>query len=231
MKLAKPHLDIGLFTQDIAAQRAFWGGAPASLRFDHELSLQAGWVQHRFDAHGSVIKVNHWDATLPALPPTGYQRLSIVSKGPEWSGVDPDGNALDLVTEGHRGLTRIGVTVATPEPQRMMQFYLEAMEFEQVDETTVRCGDSLIFIEQGAGGSETDDFIAKGFRYLTVQVFDADREMDGIVARGGRIARPAISFGEVARYGFVKDPDGNWIEISARTSLTGIKPAAERERP
>jgi lactoylglutathione lyase len=26
------------------------------------------------------------------------------------------------------------------------------------------------------------------------------------------------------RFGFVKDPDGNWIEISARASLTGIAP-------
>ncbi len=39
------------------------------------------------------------------------------------------------------------------------------------------------------------------------------------------VARAPVSFGQVARYGFVADPDGNWIEISARTSLTG-KPVA-----
>ena len=38
------------------------------------------------------------------------------------------------------------------------------------------------------------------------------------------LAREAVSFKDVARYGFVKDPDGNWIEISARASLTGVAP-------
>ena len=39
-----------------------------------------------------------------------------------------------------------------------------------------------------------------------------------------RLAQAPVSLGQVARYGFVADPDGNWIEISARTSLTGIAP-------
>ena len=68
-----------------------------------------------------------------------------------------------------------------------------------------------------------DHVVGPGFRYLTVQVFDADAEMSGIVARGGRIVRDAVSFAGVARFGFVADPDGNWIEISARTSLAGIE--------
>lgn len=223
MKLAKRHLDVGLFTQRIAEQRAFWGG-PAGLRLDHELELKPGWVQHRYDAHGSVIKVNHWSEPLPALAPSGYVALSVVREGPTWEGQDADGNRLRLVPAGTQGLTRIGITVRTPDPARLMAFYVEAMEFERVDAGTARCGDSLLFVEQGAGGSETADFIAPGYRYLTVQIFDADREMEQIVARGGRVARAAVSFGDVARYGFVKDPDGNWIEISARASLIGTTP-------
>lgn len=223
MKLAKPHLDLGLFTQRITEQRAFWGG-PAALRLDHELELKPGWVQHRYDAHGSVIKVNHWSEPLPALPPSGYVGLSIVRDGPIWEGQDADGNALRLVPPGTRGMSRIGITVRTPDPVRMMAFYVEAMEFERVDAFTARCGDTLLFVDEGVGGSETDDFIGRGYRYLTVQIFDADREMQCIEARGGRIARQAVSFRDVARYGFVKDPDGNWIEISARTSLIGTAP-------
>ena len=38
----------------------------------------------------------------------------------------------------------------------------------------------------------------------------------------------AITLGTVARYGFVADPDGNWIEISARASLGAHVPADDR---
>jgi lactoylglutathione lyase len=82
----------------------------------------------------------------------------------------------------------------------------------------------LLFVEKGPGGEWHPDFIARGWRYLTVQIFDADQACAGIVARGGKLAQAPVSFGQVARYGFVADPDGNWIEISARTSLTGISP-------
>lgn len=96
------------------------------------------------------------------------------------------------------------------------------MEFEQVGPTVLRCGDSIVSITEGEGGQDSEDFAAEGFRYITVQVFDGDREMVTICERGGRVVRDAVNFAGVARYGFVADPDGNWIEISARTSLIGI---------
>jgi lactoylglutathione lyase len=224
MRLAKPHLDIGLFTNDIAAHASFWGDM-AGLRLDHRLELREGWVQHRYDAHGSVIKVNHYVSALPALPPSGYRMLTIArERAPAWSGRHPGGDAVRLVPPGTDGVVGIGITVSTPEPARMMDFYLGAMEFEEAGPRTARCGDSLLFVEEGPGGSITDDFIAPNFRYLTVQIFDADQACADIVARGGRLARAPVNFGTVARYGFVADPDGNWIEISARTSLTGTPP-------
>ena len=225
MKLAKPHLDIGLFTRQISKHREFWGGT-VGLRLDHELELKKGWVQHRFDAHNSVVKVNHWSDDLPSLPPTGYVGLTIARQGTRgWEGRHPDGNWVRLMPPGTDGVTRIGITVRTPDPKRMMGFYVDVMEFERVGPFTARAGDTMLFVEEGPGGSETEDFVGPGYRYLTVQIFDADQSMKDIVARGGRIAREAVSFKDVARYGFVKDPDGNWIEMSARTSLTGIKPA------
>lgn len=225
MKLAKPHIDLGLFTRQIGKHREFWGGT-VGLRLDHELELRKGWVQHRFDAHDSVIKVNHWSDDLPPLPPTGYVGLTIARDGTSgWEGRHPEGNWVRLVPPGTDGVTRIGITVRTPDPARMMGFYVDAMEFDRVGPFTARCGDTMLFVEQGPGGSETDDFVGPGYRYLTVQIFDADQAMKDIVARGGRIARDAVNFKDVARYGFVKDPDGNWIEISARASLTGVKPA------
>jgi lactoylglutathione lyase len=63
-----------------------------------------------------------------------------------------------------------------------------------------------------------------GFRYITIQVWDVDAEHAGIVDRGGAEGRPAITLGTTARISFVRDPDGNWIEISQRASLTGTLP-------
>ncbi len=111
-----------------------------------------------------------------------------------------------------------------PQIEIARSYLLSAVEFESAGPRSARCGDSLLFVEEGPGGSKTDDFIGPAFRYLTVQIFDADEACDQIVARGGRLGRAPISHGKVARYGFVCDPDGNWIEISARTSLTGIVP-------
>ena len=62
---------------------------------------------------------------------------------------------------------------------------------------------------------------APGFRYLTVQVRDVDAEHAGIVQRGGIEGRQPLTLGTTARISFVRDPDGNWIEISQRASLTG----------
>ncbi len=224
MRLAKPHLDIGLFTNDIDKHRRFWG-TEVKLRLDHKLDFGNGTIQHRYDAHDSVIKVNHFPETFSPTPPSGYVGLSIARAGDQvWQGSHPGGERVELVPPGTRGVVGIGVTVQTPAPERMMSFYIDAMEFDYVDKHIARCGDSLLFVERGPGGSVTDDFVGPNFRYLTVQVFDADSACEGIVRRGGRLGRPPLSFAKIARYGFVCDPDGNWIEISARTSLTGIVP-------
>ena len=222
MELAKPHLDIGLFTDNIAAHTAFWSNT-VGLRLDHELAMENGWVQHRYDAHGSVIKVNAVTTPLPATGSSGYARLSIAAPT-TWEGTHPGGDRVERVPPGARGVQGIGIAVETREPQRLMDFYLGPMEFEEVDPRTARCGDSLLFVEEGAGGTPADDFIAPNFRYLTVQIFDADEACDAVVRRGGTLGRAPVSFRDVARYGFVLDPDGNWIELSARTSLTGVAP-------
>lgn len=224
MRLAKNHMDVGLFTNDIASHQVFWG-TTVGLRLDHELPLGKGLVQHRYDAHDSVIKVNHASNPLPSSGRSGYIGLTIARAGhPEWQGQHPDGDTVRLVPPGTDGVQGIAITVQTPDPARMMDFYTRAMEFEAVDSTTARCGDTLLFVVQGPAGIDADDFVGLAFRYLTVQIYDADEACEQIVTRGGQLKRRPISLGKVARYGFVGDPDGNWIEISARASLTGIVP-------
>jgi len=224
MRLAKQHIDLGMFTHDIDAHARFWGET-CGLRLDHKLDFGNGTIQHRYDAHDSVIKVNHYPEPFAPQPPTGYVGLTIArAHGSTWEGNNPGGERVRLVPPGTEGVVGIAITVSTPDPARMLAFYTEALEFERVDARTARCGDSLLFVVEGPGGGEIDDFVGPNFRYLTVQIFDADAECAAIVRRGGRLARAPVTLGSVARYGFVKDPDGNWIEMSARASLTGIVP-------
>ena len=224
MRLAKQHIDIGMFTNDIGAHRQFWGER-CGLRLDHELDFGNGMVQHRYDAHDSVIKVNHYPTPFAASKPTGLVGLSIARADHRaWEGANPGGEVVRLVPPGTDGVVGIGITVSTPDPARMMHFYTHALEFERVSARVARCGDSLLFVVEGPGGCDMDSFIGPNFRYLTVQIFDADAECAAIVKRGGKLVQACVSFPKVARYGFVADPDGNWIEISARASLTGVLP-------
>ncbi len=227
MKLAKPHLDLGLFTADLPSQLTFWSET-VGLRFDHAVTVKAGWTQHRYDAHGSVIKVNHRTDPLPPWAASGYTMLAIARDGPVWEGRHPGGDRVRLVPPGTDGVVGIAVTVETREPARMLDFYFDVMEFDEVGSDTARCGDTLLFVERGRGGVATPDFIAANFRYLTIQIFNADEICAGIVARGGRLARAPVTLGTVARIGFVTDPDGNWIEVSERASVTGIAPPSAR---
>lgn len=223
MRLAKPRIDIGLFTDDIEAQRKFWGET-VGLRLDHELELAPGWIQHRYDAYGSVVKVNHL-ADVPARPPSGITGLTVAVADIEksWMGEHPGGDRVLLVPPGG-AVEEIGVTLTSADPDRMIAFYRDVLEFEERAPGVLALGHSLLTVVEGPSGTPyDDDVIGPGFRYLTIQVFDADAEAAEVVRRGGRIVREFISFAGIARYGFVADPDGNWIELSARTSLTGIE--------
>jgi lactoylglutathione lyase len=35
------------------------------------------------------------------------------------------------------------------------------------------------------------------------------------------IGAELVDLGELVRFGFVRDPEGNWIELSERTTFTG----------
>ena len=227
MRLAKNHLDIGLFTNDIDSHTTFWE-QDIGLTLDHKLELTQNITQHRYQAHGSVIKVNHSSQKLEKRAASGYTGLIICSgQGITWAGRAPGGENVRIVETGHAGIAGIGIKLTTENPDAMMEFYTEVMQFDKISSSVARCGDSLLFVEEGEPGTPSDDFVGPGFRYITLQIFDADRACSDIERRGGVIAKPPVNLGKVARYAFATDPDGNWIEISARASLTGIEPPSK----
>jgi lactoylglutathione lyase len=223
MRLAKPHIDIGLFTNRRDEQLRFWGET-VGLTFDQMLKLGHGRQQHRFAANGSIVKVNHARDPLPDFPPCGYRRLFIARAGATgpYDLPDPDGNGVSLVPPGHRGVVGIAVALAVNDLAATGRFSRDALRLEEAGHDTWRCGDSLLFLEAARDRIPASDNDGRGWRYITIQVKDCDREHARILQAGGTEGRAPVTLGTTARISFVRDPDGNWIEISERASLTGM---------
>ncbi len=221
MNLAKPRLDLGLYTNRLEAMLAFWQGQ-VGLPFDHMLPLGSGARQHRHDLLGSVLKINHTREPAADAPRSGYRELLIARDGLSVPKplTDPDGNRVTLVPPGHLGISRIGIRVAARDLGRLAAFYATALQLPAEGEG-FRCGDSLLLPEADPAATADPVMRAPGYRYLTVQVFKVDEEHAGILARGGTEGAAPRTLGQTARISFVRDPDGNWIEISQRASLTG----------
>ena len=222
MDLAKNHVDAGIFTNNLEAMLAFYRDE-ASLALDEVLPMGGGLRQHRHAMNGSVFKLNHSRDPLHEGEATGYRELIIARDGIDAPRAlrDPDGNAITLVPRGRDGVEGIAVRLAVRDEAAHHAFYRDALQLAPAGDRAYRCGDSLLMFAASDDAAEVGSFTARGFRYLTIQVRDVDAEHAGILARGGREGRPPITLGTTARISFVRDPDGNWIEISQRASLTG----------
>ena len=53
-----------------------------------------------------------------------------------------------------------------------------------------------------------------------MQIFDCDGLTAALEREGVKVGQPPKTVGQV-RYSFIRDADGNWIELSERASLTG----------
>lgn len=222
MKLAKQHLDVGLFSTKRDEQLAFWQET-VGLPYDHMGKLGGGVQQHRHHMNGSILKMNHARGPLPELPPSGIVGLQIARDGvaaPQPLS-DPDGNRVTLVAKGVDGVSGIAILLRVNDPAAHDHFWTHAMQFERAGDGRYRCGDSLIVIAEHGHVEGSAEWRGPGYRYITVQVWDCLAEYAGILARGGASGGEPRVLGDTVRYAFVCDPDGNHIEISQRASLTG----------
>ena len=226
MKLAKSRIDIGMRANNVQPLLDFWQkeiGVP----FDHLLPVRKGQNQHRHDLYGSVLKINELADPIPDRPRSGYRELLIARDGlaaPK-SLTDPDGNAVTLVPKGTYGIERIGVRLAVRDIEAHRKFYKDALGLPEGPAAgraaTFLAGDTVLLVEQSADAPSDSEMEGKGWRYITFQVFEVDREHANVLAHGGREARAPVTLGTTARISMVRDPDGNWIELSQRASITG----------
>jgi catechol 2,3-dioxygenase-like lactoylglutathione lyase family enzyme len=225
MDLAKPRVDIGLSTNDLEPMLAFWQGE-AGVPFDHLLKIRKGHDQHRHDARGSVLKINHHEALLPDAAPSGYRELILARDGLTEPRplVDPEGNRVTLVPPGHEGITQAAVRLAVRDLAAHRRFYGEALGLPEEHRTTgaaFRAGETLLILEESPDAPADAGMQGRGWRYITFQVFKVDEEHARVLARGGREALAPVTLGTTARISMVRDPDGNWIELSQRASIVG----------
>lgn len=222
MQLAKPCLDVGLYTTRKTEMLDFYRDV-VGLPYEEMLPVGGGVQQHRHGLNGSVLKINAARDALDALPPSGYQRVWIAR--PDRAQVldidDPDGNHLRLVPTGHDGITGIQIDVEVADLAAHRRFWEAGMQAQALADGRLQLGTTLIALHLGAAPRADLGMRGTGLRYLTVQVFDVAAEHARVIASGGLEGRAPMTLGDVAKISFVRDPDGNWIEISQRRSLTG----------
>lgn len=222
MKLAKPYLDVGLYTNRREAMLEFWQ-QEVGLPFEGLLKLGGGVHQLRHGLSGSVLKINHQRAALPDTPRAGYRELVIARPGISARRQlrDPDDNPVTLVAPGSAGVGQLQVRLAVRSLDAHRHFYGHVLGLAQIDEGTYRCGETSLALHEDADACGDAAAVGPGLRYLTVQVQGVDAEHAAICARGATEGQPPVTLGKTARISFIRDPDGNWIELSQRASLTG----------
>lgn len=225
--IAKDCLDVGLFTNRLDEQLVFWQ-QKVGLEFDHMLPVGGGVRQHRHDFERAVLKLNHTRDPLSEPRSGGYRRL-IISKPEQANPValtDPDGNRVQIVPRGHQGVQHWAIEVETRCAEDFFEHYEHRLGLvrSETHPIAVRCGRSLIIgVERSedSAPSSDDPMQGLGFRYVTVQVRKVDSVHQRAVALGANEGAAPRTLGETARISFLKDPDGNWMELSQRASITG----------
>jgi catechol 2,3-dioxygenase-like lactoylglutathione lyase family enzyme len=236
MELAKQFLDVGVFTNRIDEMRAFYGER-IGLPFEELLPVGAGVRQYRYGLLGSVLKLNHIREPLPPRMPGGYKLVAISDSHATPSALrDPDGNEIALVARGERGIGQIEIHLGVTDVDAFEHFYGDALQAERVGAGRFKLGETIVSLERDpaavraekAGSASAVEVVgtmrAVGMRYITVQVRDCDREHRRLTAMGVWEGAAPVTLGAVARISFIRDPDGNFIEVSQRASLTGSLP-------
>jgi lactoylglutathione lyase len=222
MNLAKPRVDVGLNTNNLEPMLRFWQ-QDVGAKFDHVLPVAKGTRQHRHDINGSVLKINHHREQLPNRSPGGYAEVLIARDGLAAPKTlrDPDGNVVTLVPPGTNGVHQIGIRVNVRDLAAHRRFYKEALALTPLAEDAFTAGETVMLLQHSANASGDAAFDGLGWRYITFQIFKVDTEHARVLAHGGKAGFPPRTLGDTARISMVRDPDGHWIELSQRASLTG----------
>ncbi|MDY7102664.1 MAG: VOC family protein [Actinomycetota bacterium] len=223
MDLARAGLDVGLFTERRDEALAFWGDA-VGLAGGDRLAVGSGVQQYRFELpDGGVLKVNHSRDPLPEVA-NGFValRIAVDDVRSPVALVDPDGLTVELVPPDDAA--PVELTWRCAEPGELRGWLERMLGAEAHPDGRVEVAGTLVRLEQDDAEREPGPLRARGARYLTVQVADCPATHAALVAAGVAEARAPVRLGDVAVVSFVRLPDGGWLEVSQRRSITGALP-------
>ncbi len=237
MELVKDCVDVGIFTNQLDEIRAFYGER-IGLPYEELLPVGGGVRQYRYGLLGSVLKINHSRDPLAGKIRGGYARITIADPRTPMPLrlADPDGNQIELVPTGHFGVNQIDIHLEVTNEEDFDRFYGSALGAAKIAPRRYRLGKTILSFEGEPQARRAERSTAKsaaealvamraaGIRYITLQVRDCNAEFKRLISMGVWEGSPPVTLGEVARICFIRDPDGNWIEISQRASLTGPVP-------
>ncbi len=220
MELAKPALDVGLYTNRLNDMLAFWQ-EQAHVPFSELLKVGGGLHQHRHAIGNSVLKINHPREAVPHAAPCGLHQLEIFSDRVDETLelLDPDGNEVLLSPMDAAVRQNLCLHMKANDLARSAAFYGDILGLPGDAQSGFAVGASRICLSEGPVAPVERH--AVGYRYMTFQVFDVVKTHQAILDLGGQEGMAPVRLGEVAYISFVCDPDGNWIEISQRKSITG----------
>lgn len=218
MELAKGCLDVGIYTDRIDDLRSFYEGR-VGLPYEELLKAGRGVHQHRLGLRGAVLKLNASREPLAGEPPSPFRRV-VISSAEAADLVDPDGNAVSLSPD----VDGVAVHWASTDPERMGRLLAEGFDASPAGDGRWRVGTTELVLEAG-GSPDAGPLRARGIRYLTVQVRDVFAEHARLLSLGWTEGTAPVRLGDVAVISFVRDPDGAWVEVSQRASLTGPLPS------
>jgi len=229
MELAKPQVDVGLFTRQLEAMQAFYG-EKLGLQFESVLPVGGGFRQYRYLCNGSVIKLMHSREALRPRRPGGYETLMIAT--PKVSKVevlpDPDDNAIELLPPGRDDVTQMEIRLGVKDVETFGHFYTSAFGAVDMGQNRYKIGETIfaVYHEPEIHSAKMTPFASPlevvnamaelGIQYVTLQVRNCDAAFDALKNAGATVAVEPSTFGTVARISFVHDPDGNFIELSQR---------------
>src|SRR5277367_380705 len=145
MELAKQFIDVGILTNQIDEMRAFYGER-IRLPYEELLPVGGGVRQYRYGLLGSVLKINHTRDPLAPRIAGGYRMLSISDPRTPMPlpMQDPDGNDLELIPSGQRGVNQIEIHLGVTDEAAFEEFYGDALQAERLGAGRFKLGETVV---------------------------------------------------------------------------------------
>lgn len=225
--LARPGLDFGVPTDQGPAMRAFYG-AELGLPFLQENEIIPGHDEVFYELGGGWWKLN---TSVEPLQPavTGYRSILVAdaSLNRPRQLVDPDGLAVTLVPPGHRGVEEVGLEMTVADLDAQRRFLLDGCGGSAVGDDGIRVGNTVIFLTATDAAMEITPIVRRGLTMLTFIVTDLLAAHQHLLDHGAvHGLRASDDPGVPGRclFSFVRDPNGNWIELVQFAEGTPLDP-------